>query len=244
MLIHREDEEEPIEVEPDQVEIQDEDPYLTQEEVDSVVSKRVSRAERTTRSDLKENEEFIRDALQNTMGLELDEEGNPKGSTNKDELKQLRQRISELEPKAKKAEELEQKIEEARETERKNKLLQSAKGVKDDLQDAFLRVAKDRFKYDEEEGRHVAVNENGEVIFNGGDPAGADAIVEEMQENRPSFFKDKSASSGTSDEPTSSTTGGKKNWTAEEHASADPSSMDEETYKDWLTAPDEGRVKG
>jgi hypothetical protein len=243
MLIHQEDSDEPVEVDPENVELEDDDPYLSQDEVDNVVSKRVSRAERTTRKELKNDEEFLQSAMQETFGVELKEDGTPKGSTNKDEVKQLRQRISELEPKAEKAEELEEQIQEARETELENKLLQHADSVKDDLQDIFLDAAKSRFQFDEDEETHVPVNENGEVIFDGGEPAGPETIVSQMQENRPSFFKDKSASSGPSDEPTSSSTSGKKMWTEEEHANADPVNMDQETFEDWKTAEDEGRIK-
>jgi hypothetical protein len=243
MLIHTEDSDEPLEVDPDQVEVEDEDPYLTQDEVDSVVSKRVSRAERTTRKELKSDEEFLQSAMQETFGVELKDDGTPKGSTNKDEVKQLRQRISELEPKAQKAEDLEQQIQQARETDLENRLLKHAGDVKDDLADAFMQLAKDRFQYDEEEERHVATDEDGNVMFNGGDPAGAGTVVDQMRENRPSFFKDKSASSGPSDEPTGSTTGGKKTWTEQEHANADPVNMDQETYRDWAAAEEDGRIR-
>lgn len=243
MLIHREDEDEPIEVDPDQVEMQDEDPYLTQDEVDSVVSKRVSRAERTTRNDLKQDEEFLQSAMQETFGVELKDDGTPKGSTNKDEVKQLRQRLSELEPKAQRAEELESKIQQARETDLENRLRKHASDVKEDLDDAFMRLAKDRFSYDDEEEDHVPVDENGNVIFDGGEPAGAEHVVDQMRENRPSFFKDKSANAGPSDDPASSSASGKKTWTEEEHAAADPVSMSESEYADWASAADENRIQ-
>lgn len=243
MLIHTEDEDDPIEVDADQVELQDDDPYLSQDEVDSVVSKRVSRAERTTRKELKQDEEFLQEAMQSTFGVELKDDGTPKGSTNKDEVKKLRQRISELEPKAEKAETLEEKIQEARETDLENNLLRHADGVKEDLQDAFMRLAKDRFQFDEGEERHVPVDEDGNVIFDGGDPAGPEHVVSEMRENRPSFFKDKSANSGPDVNPDGGSSGGKKTWTEEEHANADPIDMDQETYEDWSTAADEGRIQ-
>jgi len=242
MLIHREDEDEPVQVNPDHVEIEDEDPYLSQDEVDNIVSKRVSRAQRTTRQELKEDEEFLQESMKETYGVELNDDGTPKGSTNKEELKELRKRNSELEEKAQRAEELERKIQQSRETDLENKILMAADGVKEDLQDAFLRLAKDRFEYDEEEGRHVTTDENGDVIFDGGEPAGADYVVSKMRENRPSFFESKSANSGPDVSPSSSSTG-KKTWTEEEHANADPVSMDEETYADWSTAAEEGRIQ-
>lgn len=243
MLIHQEDADEPIQVDADQVELEDDDPYLSQDEVDSVVSKRVSRAERTTRKELKNDEEFLQDAMKSTFGVELKEDGTPKGSTSKDEVRQLRQRISELEPKAEKAEDLEQQIQQARETDLENKLLQHADSVKDDLQDVFLSAAKSRFEYDEDEEDHVPVNDDGDVILNRGEPAGPEHVVSQMQEERPSFFKDKSAQSGPSDEPTDNPSSGKKTWTEEEHANADPVSMDQETYEDWASAADEDRIR-
>ncbi|WP_251961584.1 hypothetical protein [Salinibacter ruber] len=241
MLIHT-DEDETIEVDPGQVEIEDEDPYLSQDEVDSIVSKRLSRQERQLKEELKSDDEFFQTAAQE-RGIELREDGRPKGSTNKDEVKELRQRISELEPKAQKAEDLEEQIASARETRLENQPLQHADSVKDDLQDVFLSAAKSRFKYDNEEEAHVPVDEEGNVMFDGGEPAGPETVISEMEENRPSFFKDKSASSGPSDEPTSSSTGGKKVWTETEHASANPAEMDDETYQDWLTASDEDRIQ-
>jgi hypothetical protein len=38
-------------------------------------------------------------------------------------------------------------------------------------------------------------------------------------------------------------TGGKRTWTEEEHASADPVEMDEATFQDWKSAEAEGRIK-
>lgn len=58
MKVHLEDRDEPVEVDPDQVELDDDDPYLSQDEVDDIVSKRVSRAKRTTRNELKNDDEF------------------------------------------------------------------------------------------------------------------------------------------------------------------------------------------
>lgn len=243
MLIHREDEEEPIEVDAENVELEDDDPYLSQDEVDSVVSKRVSRAERTTRKELKSDEEFLQGAMQETFGVELKEDGTPKGSTNKDELKKLRKEKSKLEDKAARADELEEKIQASRETDLENKLLMAADGVKDDLDDAFLRLAKDRFQYDEDEGRHVPVDEDGEIIYDGGEPAGPEHVVEQMRENRPSFFQSKGANSGPDVNPSNGSGGGKKTWTEEEHANADPVSMDQETYEDWASAADEDRIQ-
>jgi hypothetical protein len=88
MLIHREDEDEPIKADPDQIELEDEDPYLSQDEVDDVVSKRVSRAKRTTRKELKSDDEFWEEAAAE-RGIELRDDGKPKGSISDDEVEEV-----------------------------------------------------------------------------------------------------------------------------------------------------------
>lgn len=242
MLIHTDDADEPVEVDPDSVELEDDDPYLSQDEVDNVVSKRLSRQERTLKSELKESDEFFEEAARE-RGIELREDGMPKGSTNQEELKKLRKEKAQLEEKAQRADELEAQIAEARETQLENELLKHADGVKDDLQDAFMMTAKSRMTYDESEERHVAT-EDGEVAFtSSGEPAGPKHVVQELKESKPSFFKSTEMNGGPEDSP-SATSGGKKVWTEEEHASADPTEMDQETYEDWSTAGEEGRIKG
>lgn len=242
MLIHQEDGD-PIEVDADQVELEDDDPYLSQDEVDSVVSKRLSRQERQLKEDLKESDEFFQQAAE-ARGIELRDDGRPKGSVADDELKELKQKASKAESLQEKVSEYEEQIEQTRETELENQLLQAADGfASDQAKKTFLREAKAKMQYDDEFG-WAAVDEEGDGLrYQAGEPVGPSGVIEDLKETHDFLFADKSAQSGPSDEPTSSTTSGKKTWTEKEHANADPVSMDQETYEDWSTAADEGRIQ-
>jgi len=242
MLIHREDEDEPLEVDPERVELEDDDPYLTQDEVDSVVQKRVSRARRTAREELKADEDFFQEAAQE-RGYDFNDEGELKGSTNDAELKQLRKEKAQLEERASRADELESQVEHYRKTALENQVLKHASGVHDGAEDDVLRIAQDRMTWDEEEERHVLTGGDGEVVFNAnGEPAGAETLLDRLEESKPYLFEDQEVSGGAGTEPGGSTGTG-KTWTEAEHASADPASMDEETFQDWKTAADEDRIQ-
>jgi len=110
--------------------------------------------------------------------------------------------------------------------------------VKSDLEDVFLQTAKSRFEYDEEDDTFVPTGDDGTPRYG----QGVGDVVEEMRQERPSMFKDTEVSGGSSAEPGGST-GGKRTWSEEEHASADPVNMDEETFRDWKTAEEENRIK-
>jgi hypothetical protein len=242
MLIHRDDEDEPVEVDAESVELQDDDPYLTQDEVDSVVQKRVSRARRTARKELKADENFFQEAAQE-RGYDFNDEGELKGSTNDEELKQLRKEKAQLEERASRADELESQVEHYRKTGLENQVLKHASGVHEGAEDDVLRIAQDRMTWDEEEERHVLTGEDGEVVFNAnGEPAGAETLLDELEESKPYLFEQSKFSDGPEDEPGGSPSG-KKTWSESEHASADPASMDEETFQDWKTAADEDRIQ-
>jgi len=243
MLIHQEDEDEPIEVDADQVEVEDEDPFLTQDEVDSVVSKRLSRQERQLKEDLKSDDEFFQTAAQE-RGIELRDDGRPKGSIADDELKELKQKASKVDSLQEQVSEYEEQIQSTRETKLENQLLQNTDGfASDQAKSTFLREAKARMQYDDEFG-WAALDEEGDGLqYQAGEPVGPEGVIEDLKESHDFLFADKSASAGPSDEPTSSTQSGKKTWTEEEHANADPVNMDQETFEDWKSAEAEGRIK-
>jgi len=243
MLIHREDEEEPVQVDPENVEVEDEDPYLTQDEVDSVVSKRLSRQERQLKEDLKDSDEFFQEAAQ-ARGIELREDGRPKGSIADDELKELKQKASKVESLQEQVSEYESQIQETRETKLENHLLQHADGfASDKAKQTFLREAKARMTYDEEYG-WAAVDEDGEGLkYQAGEAVGPEGVIDQLRESHDFLFADRSANPVPSDDPAPSPSSGKKTWTEEEHANADPTQMDDETYRDWMTAADEDRIQ-
>jgi hypothetical protein len=177
------------------------DDLLTQEEVDDIVQTRLSRERSNVRQDLRSDEEFLQEAMQETFGVELREDGRPKGAPSDDEVQEMRQRISELESEAQEAKRLRERIDSARETELENELLSSADGVKEDMQDVFMSYAKSTFTYDDEYG-WVATNGEGEVQFEGGEPVQPSDFVERTREERPSMFRDPSMQDGPSSTPT------------------------------------------
>ena len=243
MLIHTEDSDEPLEVDPDQVEVEDEDPYLSQDEVNNVVSKRLSRQERQLKEDLKEDDEFFQEAAQE-RGVELREDGRPKGSIADDELKELKQKASKVESLEEKVSEYEEQIQSTRETKLENQLLQAADGfASDQAKQTFLREAKARMTYDDEFGWAATDEEGDGLKYQAGEPVGPSGVIEDLKETHDFLFRDKSASSGPSDEPTSSGSGGKRTWTESEHAAADPAQMSEEEFQSWKTAAEEGRIR-
>jgi len=231
-----------LEVGADDIELtEDEDPTDlpgVQDEINRVAGKTRSNAKESVKSTLKSDEEAFREVAQ-AHGYEFRDDGRIKGSAAQDEVKELKKRNAELEEKASKAEELEEQMQKARDTRLENKLLQHADGVKEDMQDLFLQDAKSRFTYDSDDDDFYPVDEDGNPQY----ASDTEDVISELREQRPSMFKDKSANSGPDVTPDGDNSGGKKTWTAEEHASADPASMDDETYQDWLTAADEDRIQ-
>jgi len=174
------------------------DDLLTQEEVDDVVQTRLNRQERNLRSELRSDEEFLQEAMQETFGVELREDGRPKGAPTDDEVQEMRQRISELESEAEEAERLRERIDSVRETELENQLLSNADRVTD--QDLYLSHAKSQFKHDDEYG-WVKTDEDGNVEFEGGEPVTPDEYGEQFVEEHPSLAADPSMSNGPSSSP-------------------------------------------
>jgi hypothetical protein len=181
-------------------EAEERDDLLTQDEVDDIVQTRLNRERSNLRDDLQSDEEFLREAMQQTFGVELREDGRPKGAPTDDEVQEMRQRISELESAAEERDQLRERIDSVRETELENELLSSADGVKDDMQDVFMSYAKTRMTYDDEYG-WVATNDEGEIEFEGGEPVKPSDFVERTQEQRPSMFQDASMSNGPDGDP-------------------------------------------
>jgi len=207
-----------------------------QSEIDRIAGKTRKKARQTARENLKEDDDFWEEMAQR-RGVELREDGSPKGAS-KGEVKELKKELVQAKQKAQKADEYESEIEDIRDTRLENYLLQHADGVKSDLKDVFLNTAKSRFQYDEDDDDFVPVSDDGTPRYG----QGVGDVVEEMRQERPSMFQDTEVDGGSDVEPGGST-GGKRTWTEEEHASADPVEMDEATFEDWKTAEAEGRIK-
>jgi len=230
-----------LEVGTDDLELtDDEDPTDlpgVQEEINRVAGKTRKQAKKTARKSLKDDDDFWREMAQR-RGVDLrDDDLMPKGAS-KGEVKELKKELAQAKQKAQKAEDLEEQIEKTRDTRLENEILQHADGVEEDMKDLFLQDAKSRFTYDEEDDDFYPTTEDGEPDYT----RSTEDIIGQIQEERPTMFRDKSASAGPSDEPSDSPSGGKKTWTEEEHANADPSQMDDSEYRDWVTAPEEDRI--
>lgn len=227
---------------PDGAEVKDDNDLLTQEEVDSIVQKRLNRQERTLKSDLKESDEFWEEMAQ-ARGVELREDGKPKGSLTDDEVQELRQKASRVDQLEDRVETYESQIEGTRETKLENELMQTAQGVREDMQDVFMTYAKQRMTYTEDYG-WVETDEGGDVVYEGGEPKGPEQVVSEMEESKPGFFRESSMNDGPESTPNSGSGGSGRRWTRSEweEAASRTHEMDEDTFEDWDTAEEEGRI--
>jgi len=222
MRVQLDDEDEPVSVDPEQVEVEDSDPFLTQEEVDGVVEKRLNRGRRKIlrsaglsptefrddegRIDLSEvTDEVVFQRLAEQRGIELDEDGNPIAPQQEQEAEELRQQLSQVEQEKnqleEKVSEYESTIEETRETKLETEVLTSADGIRDGAQKDVVTAAKRRMKYDEEYG-WVATDEQGNVKYDGGEPVQADGVVDELREEKDFYFRDSDMNDGPDDTPT------------------------------------------
>lgn len=119
----------------------------------------------------------------------------------------------------------EQQIESTRETKLENQVLQSANGVREDMEDVLMTYVKGRMAYDEEYGWHQ-VDENGDPVYHNGKPKGPEQVVSEMEESKPGFFRDSSMNNGPDDNPTDEG-GSTETVTREEFDSWSPSKKKE-----------------
>jgi len=194
------------------------DDLLTQDEVDGVVQKRLNRERRQLLrsvglepsdfrdddgnidvSDLDEDTAFRQ--LAEAQGIELREDGKPKGSVSDEEIQELRRKASKVDDLQNKLSEAQSEIESTRETRLESEVLSNADGIQNGAQDDVLANAKRRMTYDDEYG-WVAIDEEGNLRFEGGQAVGAETVVEEMREEKEYLFKDSSMSGGPDDEPT------------------------------------------
>lgn len=217
--------------------------YVHQDDVEKIVQKRASRAERTTKEALKDDDDFFREAAK-ARGIELREDGQPKGSLKDDELKALRQKASKVDHLQEQVQTYESQMEETRRTQLHNSVLSSLdRPVQDGAQDDVLNVVERNAAYDDEYG-WVITDTDGNVQFEGGEPVTPDQFVTgTLPEQKPYLFKSTAMDSGPKDVPGGS--GGGKTYTEQEYeaASRRTHEMSQEEYSDWLSAPDEGRVK-
>lgn len=196
MRVRTSEDEDPIEVSADQVEVEDDDPFLTQDEVDDIVSKRVSRARRTAREELKSDDDFFEEAA-SKRGIELRDDGQPKGSIADDELKELKQKASKVESLEEEVSKYEREMESIRKTKLENQILQQAEGfASEQAQRTAIREVASQMAYDEEYGWHE-VAEGGEPVYEAGEPRGVAEVVSGLEDSHEFLFERSRNESGS-----------------------------------------------
>ena len=224
------DEEVELEVSADEIELtEDDDPTNlpgVQAELNRVAGKTRKNAKQTAKKTLKSDEEAFREVAR-AHGYEFRDDGRIKGSAAKDKVKELKKENAQLKQKAQKAEQLEEQMAKARDTRLENKLLQHAGGVKDDMQDLYLQDAKSRFTYDEDDDDFYPVDEDGNPLY----ASSTEDVIDNLREERPSMFKDRSANDGPTDEP--NPTAGEPKTVSQSEFMSKAETMSEQEFSEW-----------
>jgi hypothetical protein len=189
---------EPIEVPADAIEVQEDEDLVikSQDELDDTIQSRLSRQERKLKDDLKADDEFWREMAQE-RGVELRDDGRPKGSIQDEELQELRSKANRAESLEQELSEQKERIQSAREERLEGKLLEKAPGFANETaRDTYLREAKSRMTYDEEFG-WVEADEEGGVRYDAGDPRGPDAVIAELEDSHEFLFESTQVSGGS-----------------------------------------------
>lgn len=247
-----------VEVPADAIETRDDEDVVVkkQEDLNKSFSSRANRAKRTTLESVGVNPDKFRGedgysvdedevfrTLAEKRGIELRDDGKPKGSVKDEELQELRQKASKAESLQEKVQQYEDQIHQTRETELENQLLQNAEGFQSEqAKKTFLREAKARMTYDDDYG-WVEAGEDG-IAYDAGQPRGPEAVIDDLRDTHNFLFQDTEVKNGPNVQP-GGNTGGKRTWTEQEwqEASKRTHEMDADTFQDWDTAREEGRVK-
>jgi len=241
MLVELEGEDEPVEVSPDQVQVEDDDPFLTQDEVDSIVQKRLNRKESRLKDELVEDDEFWREMARN-RGVELRDDGKPKGSATDEEIQELRRKASKADSLQSENEELREQMQSTRESGLEQDLREKAPPTANETaQSTFLREAKSRMTYDDEYG-WVKTDEDGEIVYKAGEPVGVDGVVSEIEESHSFLFQSTSVDNGPNTKP-SQGTGTMTEEQYEQEVEKAMQAGDEERMRELEEMEAEGKVK-
>lgn len=241
MIIQTEEGE--IEVNIDQIAGFDEQEDVTQipgvqDRINDIAGKTRKEAQKSTRNKLLESDDFWRKAA-SKRGVELrDSDLRPKGAS-AGETAKLRERLDELKGKAELADTLQEKVEAGRKEQLKNRLLQRADGVKDDLKDVFLDHATGHFGFDGDDETHVPLGDEGQLDYT----RTVDDVISEIQDEKPSLFKSNGASTTGTTAGGGSESGPKTYTEAEVTRLMDNAAeLSAEEYDSVITAVREGRV--
>lgn len=241
MIIKTSDGEE-LDISIDQIEAlgESEDPTKipgVQDRINDIAGKTRKEAQKSTRKQLLESDDFWKESA-SKRGVELrDSDLRPKGAS-AGETAKLRERVDKLKEKAARADTLEEEIKASRTDKLKNKLLQRADGVKDDLKDVFLSYSTSRFGFDEDDGTHVPLGDEGQLDYT----RTVDDVISEIKDDKPSLFK-KAGATSTGTSP-GADGGSQKTYTEAEvsRLMTNAASLSDEEYNSVMTAVRNGRV--
>lgn len=175
------------------------DGFVHQDDVDGIVSTRLNRQKRTLKAELKEDDGFWQEAAQ-ARGIELREDGKPKGSLKDEEIEQLRRKASKVDTLTEELESLRSEQSDTRRTQLHNQVLTSIDGVQEGAKDDLLAAVERQMTYDPDYG-WVKTDENGEIAYHGGEPVGIDAVTSTIREQKPYFFRNTQMSGGPDSDP-------------------------------------------
>lgn len=164
--------------------------FVTTERLQSEVQRRVAGARRTARVDYLKDDTFFREAAAH-RGIELREDGQPKGASKDDKAALERFKAQYLTPLEEKLEGAQQSVERYRRRALEADILQAAAelGIKDTFMKPvsagasapIVTLLRDALAYDSESDSW-ALHENGQIRYDEhGKPAGARVLIEEMR---------------------------------------------------------------
>jgi len=198
MKITLEGSDEPISVSADQVTLEDNDPFLAQDELDGIIQSRLQRQKRTLQSELKDDDAFFHEAAQ-ARGIELREDGQPKGALRDEELKELRKKASLVDSLQDENETLRSEQADTRRARLHTEALKHADGLQSGAQDDYLAAIERQMTFDDEYG--WVATDGDEVRYEAGQPVTVDHLAQELREKKPYFFKSTTMQGGPTDRP-------------------------------------------
>lgn len=243
--VHLPDRDETVEVGADDIEVGDDEDLVlkTQEDFNSTIQSRLNRERQKVREELASDEEWLRDQYADTFGVELREDGRPKGSTTDDELQQLKKKASKADSLQSEVEELREAREEYRREQAWNEFRKHAPdpadGAEEDAKAAFFR----QVDYDDEYG-FVAVDDDGDIRYDAGEPVGIGGVADELTSKKGFLFQSTEMDSGPAGDPdgtqTTGTTMSRSQYEQKRDRAIDKG--DDETLAELEEAMAEGRV--
>lgn len=212
-LVNLPDSDGPTEVSWDDIDLQDGEQlrdlpngHPLETRISDAMESRVARAERSAKKKLKEDDEFWQEAAE-ARGIELRDDGKPKGSLKDEEVEELRRKASKVETLTDELESLRSEQSETRRTQLHNQVLTSIDGVQEGAKDDLLAAVERQMTYDPDYG-WVKTDEEGNVAYHGGEPVGIDGVTSTIREQKPYFFRNTQMNGGPDSDPSGGGSGG------------------------------------